>query len=342
MPEQDSTTAPYRLVWDDFKDGFTTEGPNAKWRHFSLGDGDADDGRVSTGPDGLRVRAGRDLPADGRPAFTRTYGQQDIERLGLPGAADHIKWLAHTTHTASTGQPGFDALPGQVLTFETWVRARSHGVQNHPFGELVADPDTDLRLGAAALPLIDPETLTVVTFFLTNRRIYATYERLESARPALGDYASFLFAVPVADRTPDASHHLAISYDRSAGTIHWEVDGTEVHRLGRLGMLPPTRAHMLLDHGGVETPVEPRQLNGGMGMFTILDAAWPTAAASTGPVRISPDSGSYTDPRRGAPHRQDFLDDKSLPGSRLFGQGVELHLERFVVSAAPADVGGRR
>ncbi|GLZ38908.1 DUF6081 family protein [Actinokineospora sp. NBRC 105648] len=324
----------YRVVWDDFQDGFRTTGPDARWRFYAAGPLAADDGVATTSPAGLRVAAAGTNVHTGLPAFTKTHGHDELARLGVPAVFDHVKWLVHANHVASTGLPGFDALPGHVLSFETWVSARSHGTSAHPFGAAVADPDDDLRLGAVALPLIDVETYTVVTFFLTNKSVYATYERLAAGRPTLGDYASFLYATPVATRATADEHHLKISYDRDAGTVRWFVDGSQVHELDRLGHLLPSREHMLLDHGGTPTAVAPRQLNGGMGMFTVLDGAYP-GSGGAGLVRLDPDPGTYVDPAAGPPSPQRFLDDESRPASRLFGQGAELALARYVVSSAP-------
>ena len=84
----------------------------------------------------------------------------------------------------------------------------------------MTSPEDDLRLAAVTLPLLDEETSAVLNFTLSNERVYVVYERLPFARHELGNYAAFVYQIPVARRTPGDVHHLAIAYDRSAG-VAW-------------------------------------------------------------------------------------------------------------------------
>jgi hypothetical protein len=297
MPE------PLDITWDDFSEGFRDSGPDARWSYSAAGPHVADDGEATTGLGGLRVVS--------RP-FTRTLAPEQENEFGLPGTLDHVKWLAFTTHTASTGVPGFDALPGQELAFETSFTGRTHGTDGHPFGAAVlAD---DLRLAAVAFNAFDQETFLVFDFFLTNTQIYAIYERLPFAREALGAYAAFSYAIPVATRSTGDRHSLKFAYARSAGVVRWLIDGIEVFRVSRIGYHLPGREHLVLDHSGTESAAEPRQLNAGLGIFTLLDATGPVGGP--GLVQISTAEGYY-------PAAQPFLDPASKKTSRLFGQGAE-------------------
>jgi hypothetical protein len=112
------------------------------------------------------------------------------------------------------------------------------------------------------------------------------------------------------------------------------VDGNEVYQVGRLGHRLVSREHLVLDHGGEETPVEPRQLSCGMGMISVLDGELPGQSAL---VRLSSANGFYFDPATGEPDQQTFLHDKSLESNRLFGQGAGMSMSRYVVSSVPAD-----
>ncbi len=94
-----------------------------------------------------------------------------------------------------------------------------------------------------------------------------------------------------------------------------------------------TRAGLTLDHGGVEETVEPRQLDFGMGMFTILDGDLPSGKAL---VRLSNAQNFYFDPLQGEPTPQTFVDEESRASSRLFGQGAEMQIARLSVVRAPA------
>ena len=69
----------------------------------------------------------------------------------------------------------------------------------------------------------------------------------------------------------------------------------------------------------------PRQLNYGMGMFTILDGDLPSGNAQD----------FYFDPLQGEPTPQTFVDEESEASSRLFGQGAQLQVEHLSVESAP-------
>jgi hypothetical protein len=305
-----------------------TSGTGGTWQVFPSGPGSETFGRPITSPQGLRVLAGGTDPVTGEPAFVYTTGREDH---GGDGLADHIKWFALANRTATTGYLGFDAFPGHVLTYEATLSARTYGTGRHPFGAAVQDPSDDLRLAAGAMNTADPETNMVFDFFLTNRRLYAFYERLPSPGQ---DHVAFSYAVPVAGRSPDQRHRLAISLDSSRGVVTWTADGRQVLRVNRIGLRPRDRQNLILDLGGTEEIVAPRQLACGMGMFTLLDARRP---GSAGPALVRLSNGvTYYDPAYGEPRPQRFVDDESLPGNRLWGQGGEVTVTRFEVSSTPA------
>ncbi|MGH3568634.1 MAG: DUF6081 family protein [Pseudonocardia sp.] len=321
-----------RLFRDDFHHGFATDGPDARWFYYGFGPYVGDDGIVTVSRRGLQVISSGTNPVHGEPAFVRSLAQDDDNGSGLPGTLDHVKWLAFTNHRAATGFNGFDAVPGEVLTCESWMSGRTYGTAGNPFGGAVNNPDDDMRLASVGMPLLDEETSTIFDFFMSNEQVYVVYERLPFARQQLGNYAAFVYQIPVADRSPDDRHHFTISYDRSAGVVQWLLDGTEVYRVDRLGYHLESREHLLVDHGGAETRVEPRQLNCGMGMFTALDYGRPDQHAL---VRVSSAESYYFSTATGEPDPQTFLDDASLESNRLFGQGAEIWVGRYEVSSAP-------
>lgn len=322
----------FRLVWDDFQNGFSIGTNDAKWFYFSAGSYVGDDGIVTTNKDGLRVISSGENPNTGEPAFVRTIGQEKDNDLELQGDLDHVKWAVFMNHTASSGFSGFDAIPGQELSCETTISGQSFGNAGHPFGTAVKNPNDDLRLGSVVMNTIDFDTSMVFDFFLTNERIYAFYERLSFARDRYGNYAAFSFAIPVGLRTPTDKHNLKIAYNKAAGTVRWLVNNTEVYRVTRIGHLI-NRRYMTIDHGGIEATVSPNQLNCGMGMFTLLDGHKPS---NIGLVRLSSLPNFYFNPKVGAPEAEMFVDNDSLPSNRLFGQGAELRIRKYVVSSAVA------
>jgi hypothetical protein len=323
---------PYRMVWDDFGDGFVTDGPDARWSYVAGGGYVGDDGIEQTSRRGLHVRSSGTNPVTGAPAFVNTIAQEDDNPTGHYGGADHAKWLVYADHTASTGFAGFDAVPGQELSCSATMSGEVFGTEGHPFGDAVEDPDDDLRLASVMLNTIDNETSTAFDFVLTNDRIYAFYGRPPFARGTLGNYAAFSHTIPLARRDPGDRHHFRIAYDRSAGVVRWLIDGEEAFRVDRIGLMLD-RDTLTLDHGGVETPVAPRQLSCGMGLLSLMDGSYPTGQAL---VRLSSADDHYFGTDAGQPVPQVFVDEESRGSSRLFGQGAELDISRFVVSSQPS------
>lgn len=317
----------YHVVWDDFKGGWSANAPDARWFDFTVGPFIADDGVVSTSSHGLSVVASGVNPVTGEPAFAKTMGQD----TGFLSTFDHVKWLVVMNHVSSKGFLGFDAEPGRELTCEARVSGQIFGAHAHPFGAAVTDPDADPRLGAVATSAFDPETFMIFNFLLTNERIYAFYEHPSFARGVYGDYAAFTYAVPVLSRSPYSFHDLKIAYDKARGTVRWIVDQKEVFRVDAIGARID-RQHMLLDRGGDDMIFSPDQLDCAMGTFTFLDGHGPTGR---GLVQIDADAGTYFNPRFGT-SGVTFLDERSAPESRLFGQGAAMQVSRYVVSSLPA------
>ena len=309
------------LFADDFRGGFDATGGD--WAYFEFPGFVADDGTETTSAAGLRVRARR---------FTKTV-PQETGPDSLAGGLDHVKWLVFADRTTAAGLPGFAAPEGRELAVAATLSARTFGTKHHPFGGAVEDPGRDLRLACCALNGFDVASWMVFDLLLTNERIFAVYERLPFGRGpgGLGAYASFTFQVPVAERRPGDEHELGIAYDRSAGTVRWLVGGEERFRVDRIGRLVD-RKYMTIDHGGAEEDVAPAQLGFGMGMFTLLDGRLPSGEAL---VRLSTAPDFYFDPAAGEPVPQAFVDEESRRRSRLFGQGAELRVRRYVVESRP-------
>jgi hypothetical protein len=323
--------------WDGFKTGFSvgTPGTNVKWFYFGAGGFVGDDGIETTDVRGLTVRSKGTV--DGHPAFTNTVAQE--AQSGLPGGFDHVKWLVYMNHFSSGGYPGFDALPGQQLVCQATIGGTSYGNAQHPFGAAVSNPNDDPRLAAMAMNVIDFDTFMVFDIFFTNERIYALYEHLPFARASFGgpynEYAAFTYVIPIGKRTAGDSHTLAVAYDKQAGVVRWLVDGKEGFRVSSIGNRID-RQFMLLDHGGVNTPFSPNQLNCGMGSFTLLDGHGPQGDANgVGLVELSTVPGFYYNPALGEPSAESFVDPNSLATSRLWGEGTELRVREASVGYLP-------
>ncbi|WP_394833063.1 DUF6081 family protein [Pendulispora rubella] len=307
------------LVYDDFRGGFTTEGPGAKWDPPIFADG-----ITSTSSRGLRVIPSGTNPVTGQPAFASTTGQQSS---GGYGTMDHIKWAGLLRHTSTAGFSGWDTPASGVLSCTTTISSVGTGLDAHPFGSNVSDAQSDLRLGASVMLFTDQETNSVFDFFVTNKQIYAIYERL----PRQGStYAAFNYSVPVATRTSTAQQdNLTISVNQQSSSATWWVNGRSVLQVNGIGTRAVDRKYMTLDHGGTPQVVRPRQLDCGLGTFTLLDGA--LAPQSAGLVRLD-STVDYFAPRSGAPARQTFFDEHSDAQNRLWGQGVQLNVAKIKVT----------
>jgi len=326
--------ATYDTAWDTFGSGLQMGTSTAKWFHFGTPTFTGNNGTTSPLSNGLYIKSPGLNAQTGLPAFSMTVPPESATSTN-PGALDHVKWLIFMNNTASTGVSGFDAVPGQELACSTRMIGQTFGTRFHPFGSKASA--TDYRLASFAMNTIDFESYMVFDFMFTNKRIYAIYERLPFGRTQTNNYAAFTFAIPLAARSTGTAHDVKIAYDRSAGVVRWILDGKEVYRVSQIGRRL-SRRYMVIDHGGVEQTVVPRQLNCGMGMFSLLDAS---DGSQPGLVRLSKTPNFYFMPSKGEPSLQTFVDEASLPGSRLFGQGVEFRIGTYRVSstlvgAAPA------
>ena len=121
-----------------------------------------------------------------------------------------------------------------------------------------------------------------------------------------------------------------IVYNRNTGIVNWRLDGTLVYSVNTIGRRL-ARQYMVIDHGGVEQTVSMRQLNCGMGMFTLLDASM---SGGAGLARLSSAAGFYFQPAVGT-SALSFVDNVSQPGSRLFGQGASFTVGAYSVARNP-------
>ncbi|WP_432020718.1 DUF6081 family protein [Streptomyces sp. 1222.5] len=313
------------LFHEDFHYGFSATGADATWHTQDVAGVPGGDGVAHASALGLAVVPTGVNPRTGAPAFVSTTGQQAD---GGEGTRDHVKWTAMPNRTAQSGLPGFDVPEAGALVCTTTLAVSAYGMEDHPFGAAVTDPQADPRLGCGSMITADVETASIFGFFVTNTRIYANYERLRLPGTT---YAAYTYAVPVAGRSPGDLDTLRITLDRARATVVWAVNGRQVLAVDRIGHPVLDRAHLLLDHAGEPEDVAPRQLISGIGMFTLLDGS--LDADGTGLVRIDSAPSHYVNPRSGEPWPQKFLDEQSTPDSRLWGQGVALNVREVSVVA---------
>lgn len=292
------------LFSDDFSSGL--EG----WDFSRFGSFVCDDG-IITKDNGLHVVPKGVNASTGEPAFS----------LSLPGVMDHIKWAMNARSNSSTGFPGFETPSSGSLVMKCTLGGSVYGVSSHPFGSAVRNPSADFRLASIAMVNMDPESNVVLDFFLTEKLIYAVYERTPLGREKLGNYASFSYAVPVQERSNGDVHELEIVYSASLNSASWRVDGREVYSVTGLGRRIEEK-YMFIDAGGEEMEVRPRQFTSGLGLFSILDGS-----LAGGPALVNIAGGSDLN------SASDYVDSEGLEKNKLFGQGAELVCQRFTVSS---------
>ncbi|GHG84115.1 DUF6081 family protein [Streptomyces griseocarneus] len=306
---------------DNFQSGFDTTN---KWLQVPVGGLPSGDGVASTSSAGLKVvPSGKD--SAGNPAFAYTTGQQSA---GGQGDSDHLKYLTWPRHNSTKGFPGWDSPDFGQLSCNTRMGVTTTNTDKHPFGAAVSNPQTDLRLAAGSLVSVDQETNVVFDFFVTNNTVYAFYERLRSPGST---YAAFSYAVPVANITKGQQVSYTITLDQQRTRARWKVNGSTVLTVSKIGTRALDRKYLLIDHGGTDQVVAPRQLQCALGTFTLLDGS---GADGKGLVKLDSTTNSYYKPSVGAPTAQTFYDDQSLAGNRLWGQGAQLQVSSFSVSTS--------
>lgn len=291
-----TTSESVRTLFDeDFARGLALGG---RWRYVEAPGFVSDDGSVTATATGVSIAPAARNPTTGDPMFTKD----------ADGFAGHLKWMVFTAEAFPTGDG--------PLRIRFRAGARCFGLDRQPYGSAVQDPDADIRLGSATLNVLDFESGLVFDFWMNNAVIVPFYERLRP--PGFPqDYQAFGSVGTPIPREPGSVHDLAIVVDAANGTVYWEIDGTVVASVDRLG--PPAEGWTtVLDHGGSPEVATPRQIQVGIGLLTLLDASLPPSPDAL--VSIGAD---LQQPTR-----------FSATGPTLFGQGVQLDIERITVEPA--------
>jgi hypothetical protein len=306
-----------KVIYKYSGDHLPSIGPNKEFSYFQAGDFVANDAKLSSSCRGLTINS-----------YPYTiYGE---------GILDHVKFLIFTNRVFNVPKKG-------EMSFNAKLSMEAIGIQNHPFGAQVQDPQSDFRLAASAFNVLSLSNGFIFDFIITNTKIYALYERLDIARGVFGNYAAFTFAIPVVDIRPLETHLYTISFNGQEKSVRWLVDNNEVYKVFMTGTLV-SRQFMGLDLGGQEEILFPTSLQIGFGTFTILDAYSPcnvlTPALDGGSICQFPDNemgltqltplGYELNPRTGASPAQ-FETDGSNVADHIWGQGTILKLEKIFV-----------
>lgn len=268
MANQNPSTEEIDLFDEDFTGGLDCTGADAKWVLRPTATRPHGDGIPAPTAAGLVVVPTARDPATGLPAFAMDPVQE--------GGAGHLRWAAFANRHTDSGAMGF-TLPerGELSAWMT-LSAELYNTSRHPYGAQVSDPDISLRCGMAAMICVDMESGLVFDFAVTNRRVWALYERLP--RPGRG-HGTFSYAVPVAERDPGDAHRFDISLDAAIGRVRWSLNGSEVFAVEEIGRRLPSDDHLARSSAGPEERLTPQQLSFGFGLFA--DPVWGQGARLT-------------------------------------------------------------
>ena len=311
------------LFEDTFENGFDGGFPEdgRAWSFMKMGPVVIDPAEFDIDcTDGVKVVPIGKNSATGEPAFTLTQPQHPFL-----GTVDHMKFNVTVNHASSVGAPGFDVDPSKTFNVEARLGGRQFGMEGQPFGSAVPDPNADWRLGAPMLMAMCPINSDVFDFVLTNKKVYAIYERGSAMGGGETNWAVYSYTIPVADREPGDERLYRMSYDPSTNAMRWFIDGEQVFEVEGVGKRIE-REYMLIDQGGVEEDAVPPVLNVGLGLISLLDGAIDGKAL----VNLT-GADNFYDPRVGAPEPVEFVDPASKDESRLFGQSAELTCKEFRV-----------
>lgn len=312
------------------------------------------------------------VPQNGS-SFTFGVPPLGVDGPVIGGLFDHVKFLAYSINTTAP------ECGGSLST--TWKASGAQlNVDQQPFGSAVSNPNEDARLADVGLVVLDPDFLLTFDFIITNDIVYAIVERLPLP---LTTYAAYTYLIPVYKRNPNVPpihdiHKYESSYSRENHTMTWLIDGHPVLQINKFGvrlnehnafifsrgkkqpLINPIR-FKILEHGGIDTPVTPLNLQTGLSFFTLLDAYRPNNilgiddAEHQALVRLessnfrAPGIFFYYNPLSFDPilltgPAGTFVQDSALNNItqqyeptipweyRLFGQGAELDLYKYVVA----------
>lgn len=284
--------------------------------YFAFGDFTADDGTVTYSKKGLKLNAN---------PFTMWRG---------PGAAaelDHPKLVILSNQAYPVPQSGKLVVSGKIN-----VKVFNNKVCQSPYPNCVAQEE-DLRFGAAGFTAIDLANSINFGYLVTNDRIFAFYERLPFSRPFLGNYAAFIYVVPVAHRKKEDFNEVAVIFDSVEKTVSFKVEDCLKLTIGNIGARPENRDLLLADLGGDDVSLFPGSIQVLLGTFTTLDfypackdldnCQYPCARMA---LTTSANEEAYPryNPLLGAPYACQYFDQEGTTElAHIWGQGVTETIE---------------
>lgn len=218
----------------------------------------------------------------------------------IDAVSDHIKFLTYSIFAEAPINGG------KLCT--TWVGSGQQlNVASQPFNGLVngavIDSNLDPRLACFCFVSIEPTLGLMCDWVCTNGMIYALVGRSPGFEAIFGNYAAYIYLIPVHKRNPKVSplddvHTFQTCYNRQQGTVTWKLDGKSVFSVSQLGIrlteqnafvynrkgrripLQDPNSFKVLDQSGVDTLLDPIGFQSGLSFYTGLDLYAPRTSLS--------------------------------------------------------------
>jgi hypothetical protein len=312
----------YYDCFEDFDIGQCEEND---WNYFTGEGFIANDGKTKVGSEGVFMTARK---------FRKTYPdvEEEEDETAVPsyGWLDHFKTFAIRNSRYSIPDCG-------ELYAEFCVSGRTYGTDDQPFGNAVLNPQSDFRLAAATVNMLDLDSGLHIAIAFTNDSIWAIYEMLpfdDDGEEGIGR-ASFASATLIGRRNgqnPMSDFVQAgLALDRRKGA-KWYLNGCLVHQVNRLGF-PTDPKDMIYDVGGTPQEVQLKCAHIGFGLMTYLDGVSPQNYRDLNAANLA--LSKLTDFKYKNPwipmREVEFVFEDNPISARLFGQGASIKVKEIKV-----------
>jgi len=308
-------------------------GNQATWTYYADENVVADQGSLTTGCKGGLLDT---------KVYTETSGGQTNNPY-----SDNYKYFIYAKEPVAVPRAG-------NLVVQFLASARTFKTDDNPFPEaLKSDAGDDVRFAAGYFSVFDPFVSDIsrpladgltFSFFLTNDRVYASYQRMakiDSETGIASSHAAFNFLIPVKVRKFCDLHEMKVVLNHSNRIVSWRLDGREVFRVNKVGYLL-NREFMLSDLGGTEADAFPETIQYGFGSMTMLDSypaclrsdqcrscKFPDMRQAFVQTVLNPEN--YKNPPLNHGRPAVFWDTTGAEKNRLWGQGSTTHIRRLAV-----------
>lgn len=183
-----------------------------------------------------------------------------------PADGDYHKFLVFTKSAFTAPANGdYLVLEANVSSQQTNLNTIPASLVAAP-GSLdgVVDPNLDPRPCCGALNLFDVQANVIFDFIITNKMIYALYERFPYGKAAWGgpglDYTGFVQLFPLANRPHNTdTSNLKIAFNRKTNSVSWFVDGKRKLQINSIGVMSQSK-YTVIQYSAPNVPLSPQPI----------------------------------------------------------------------------------